>query len=295
MANYSTRLTDATLAQVHVIIKTHKERIPKIDHGEVEARLVEATRSFVDHLEDALIAAHGEEKGIRALRRFERAFPAGYQEQFDQGATVEDIELIEKAVESGDLSMNLYVRADSAGDTLNFKIYVTGKPVPLSDILPMLENMGLKVIGEVPYKVMPQDATEPVWIHDFYMEVEGGREIDMAGVREDFHDAFHRVWHGQMENDGFNKLVLHSGLTSRQVIALRAYCKYLRQARIPFSQAYMEETLVQQSPRSPPIWWSSSRPASIPPSRSGDREKTGRQVITRRASFRLLEDGGEPG
>ncbi|HMB75769.1 MAG TPA: NAD-glutamate dehydrogenase domain-containing protein, partial [Kiloniellaceae bacterium] len=196
---------------------------------------------------DSLIAARGEEKGIRALRRFERAFPAGYQEQFDQTVAVNDIALIESAIDSGDLTMNLHRRPDSAAHQLNFKIYVTGDPVPLSDILPMLENMGLKVLREVPYRITPMDVPEVVWVHDFYIEVEGSRDIDLTLVRDHFHEAFRRVWHGRMENDGFNRLVLHSGLTSRQVIVLRAYCKYLRQARIPFSQAYMEETLARNA------------------------------------------------
>ena len=75
------------------------------------------------------------------------------------------------------------------------------------------------------------------------MVTEDGTAIDLGAVKETFHDAFQRIWQGDMENDGFNKLVVRAGLTSRQVIILRGYCKYLLQARIPFSQAYMEGTL----------------------------------------------------
>src|SRR3546814_15083208 len=98
----------------------------------------------------------------------------------------------------------------------------------------MLENMGLRVIGEVPFDIDVSDRKAPVWIHDFGMCAEGKGAIDLAAVRDAFHEAFARVWHGRMENDGFNKLVLPAGLTAREVIVLRAYCKYLRQARIPF-------------------------------------------------------------
>jgi glutamate dehydrogenase len=113
----------------------------------------------------------------------------------------------------------------------------------LSDVLPMLENMGLKVIGEVPYEVRLPDLDQPVWIHDFDTVTEDGAMVDLGQVKEAFHDSFARVWRGEMENDGFNKLVLRAGLSAREVKVLRAYCKYLRQAGIPFSQAYMEETL----------------------------------------------------
>jgi glutamate dehydrogenase len=240
---FSTRLTDATLARVHFIIATRDEQIPKRDPAEVEAKLVEASRSFVDHLEQALVGALGEVRGIKALRRFERAFPASYQEAFSAETAVTDVACIEHAMETGDLAMNLYRPADAPTEILFFKIYVSGDPVPLSDILPMLENMGFRVIGEVPYKVTPVGHDKAIWIHDFDMDVVGGHEVDPAKVRDHFHDAFHRVWRRRMENDGFNKLVLNAGLTARQVVVLRAYCKYLRQARIPFSQSYMEETL----------------------------------------------------
>ena len=58
-----------------------------------------------------------------------------------------------------------------------------------------------------------------------------------------FQEAFRRVWRGEMESDEFNNLFLRAGLTWREVVVLRAYCKYLRQAGIAFSQSYMAQTL----------------------------------------------------
>ncbi|GAB4224814.1 MAG: NAD-glutamate dehydrogenase [Kiloniellaceae bacterium] len=244
-ANFSTQMSDEVLARLHVIIKTRQGKIPNVNLKKLEARLEQASRSWADLLEEALIAATGEQFGIRTLRRYERAFPPSYQRHFDASVAVEDIGHIEEAMTANDLSMNLYRRVGAPPEELHFKIYVLDKPVPLSDILPMLENMGLKVIGEVPYDVEPGDRKGPVWIHDFDMVAEGGAAIDLEAVRDAFHEAFARIWHGRMEDDGFNKLVLHAGLTAREVIMLRAYCKYLRQARIPFSQTYMEATLVR--------------------------------------------------
>src|SRR3546814_6237033 len=68
--------------------------------------------------------------------------------------------------------MNLYRPAGAPPDELRFKIYVLDRPVPLSDILPMLENMGLRVIGEVPFDIDVSDRKAPVWIHDFGMRSE---------------------------------------------------------------------------------------------------------------------------
>ncbi len=240
---FATHLTDAAHARLHVIVKTTPGAIPEVDPRALEDKLVETARSWDDHLEDALIEALGEEQGIRSLRRFARAFPAAYQDHFTAQAAVLDIARIEEALETGRLAMNLHRPIEAEEHQLHFKIYVPGDPVPLSDVLPMMENMGLKVIGEVPYRIKLPDLDRQLWIHDFDTVTEDGSVADLVHVKEAFHDTFARVWKGDMENDGFNKLVLSAGLAAREVKVLRAYCKYLRQARIPFSQTYMEETL----------------------------------------------------
>jgi glutamate dehydrogenase len=276
--NFSAQMSDEVLARLHVIVKTEPGRIPKVKLDKLEARLAEAARSWSDLLEETLIEAIGEQDGIRAHRRFERAFPPSYQQHFDSTIAVEDIHNIEEAIADDDLSMNLYRPAGAQPGELRFKVYVLDRPVPLSDILPMLENMGLKVIGEVPYDIHLPDRKAPVWLHDFDMVAEGKATIDLERVRDAFHEAFARVWHGRMEDDGFNKLVLHAGLTAREVIMLRAYCKYLRQARIPFSQAYMEATLA----RNPALTRNliDLFLARFEPSRANDAEKACARIVS---------------
>jgi glutamate dehydrogenase len=240
---FTTHLTDAVLARLHIIIKTTRGEIPEVDIPVLEQKLVEAGRSWNDRLEQALIESHGEGRGLHLLRRFAKAFPASYQEHFNEQTAVVDIARIEEALDGGDLAMNLYRPIEAEEQELRFKIYVAGEPVPLSDILPMLENMGLRVLSEIPYVVRPANASGPVWIHDFRMSTEDGLAIEPTAVKDVFHESFAKVWWGEMDNDGFNKLVLRAGLKAREVLVLRAYCKFLRQARIPFSQAYMEQTL----------------------------------------------------
>ncbi len=245
VAAFTTHLTDDVLARIHVILKTTRGEVPAVDLAALEAKLIEAGRSWSDRLRQALIEDRGEEQGLRLLRRYAQAFPSNYLGIFDERTAVFDIERIEEALNSGDLATNLYRPDDAGEDDIRFKVYVTGAPVPLSDILPMLENMGLKVISEIPYDVRPAGAKQPVWMHDFAMRINHGAAIDIAKVRDAFHDAFAKIWRGELESDGFNRLVLHAGLHAREVLVLRAYSKYLLQASIPFSQAYMEQTLSQ--------------------------------------------------
>jgi glutamate dehydrogenase len=106
--------------------------------------------------------------------------------------------------------------------------------------------MGLKVIGEVPHGIAIDGKTGAAWIQDFDLLARVATESvgpAIAEVRPRFEEAFGQIWSGEMENDGFNRLVLAAGLTARQIVILRLYAKFLRQASSTFSQAYMEQTL----------------------------------------------------
>jgi glutamate dehydrogenase len=236
-------ITESVLARLHIVVATRPGRIPNVNSEAVEARLAEVVRSWEDRLREALVASLGEADGLVLTRRYRHAFPASYQDRFAGQAAVFDIERIEEALESGGLALNLYRPAGAEPACLRFKVYGTPPAVPLSNVLPMLENMGVKVVDENPYDVTLPDGGPAVWIRDFSLVSEDGAAVDLDSVREAFHSAFECVWRGEMENDGFNKLVLRAGLVAREVTILRAYCKYLRQAQIPFSQSYMEETL----------------------------------------------------
>jgi len=243
VASSQAHITDSVLARIQIVIATKPGSIPEVDPDAVEAKLAEAARSWEDRLREALVAGYGEAEGVVLTRRYRRAFPASYQDRFAGESAVHDIARIEEALTTDGLALNLYRPADASPECLRFKVY--GKPpaVPLSDILPMLENMGVKVVDENPYDVRLSESEPPVWIRDFSLLSEDGAPVDLDAVREGFHEAFEHVWRGWMENDGFNKLVLRAGLVAREVTILRAYCKYLRQVQTPFSQSYMEQTL----------------------------------------------------
>jgi glutamate dehydrogenase len=248
VTGHHTHLTDEALARLHFHVATTPGRIPNVDPEDVERQLQDAARSWGERLGEALVEKHGEEEGLRLARRYGKAFPAAYQERFGGAGAVFDVELLERALATGNLAFDLYRPPEAGPGEIALKIYGSGGTVPLSDILPMLENMGLKVMEEMPYDVRPSESIE-VSIRDFRLMMEAitedGTPVDLAQVKAPFEEVFGRVWLGEMENDGFNRLVLQAGLVGREVTVLRAYCKYLRQARITFSQAYMERTLAR--------------------------------------------------
>ncbi|HUK60937.1 MAG TPA: NAD-glutamate dehydrogenase [Stellaceae bacterium] len=237
---FSTQLDESVLARVHFILTLPTTPVA-VDQAAIERDLAEAARSWSDQLQDALTQALGEEKGLALFRRYGAAFPSDYRERFAAAAAVADIERIEEVRAGAPLAMTLYHSLEALANELRFKIYRQGSPVPLSDILPMLEHMGLKVLAEVPYEARLADGAAPVWMQDFSLAADG--EVDLAHLKPRFEEAFAHVWGGAMESDGFNRLILLAGLDWRQVVVLRLYAKVMRQAGSTYSQAYMEDTL----------------------------------------------------
>ena len=241
--DFQAHISESILARIQFIVRT-PEGIPSdVDRDELERQLVEAARSWADALRDALIDAHGEDEGNRLYRAYCDGIPLGYQEQVPARAAVADISRIDRLARGEiDLAMSLYRALEDDGTLVCFKVGRIGQGIPLSDVLPVLENMGLRVIHERPYTFVTQDGRS-ISLHDFTMQRVDAGEIDIEKVRDNFQEAFARVWRGDAQNDGFNHLVLGAGLNWRQVTVLRACCKYLLQVGSPFSQPYMEQTL----------------------------------------------------
>ncbi|MFD7813096.1 NAD-glutamate dehydrogenase [Streptomyces sp. NPDC059785] len=243
--------TESILSRLHFVVRvpqgTELPELSDADKDRIEARLVEAARSWADGFAEALTAECGEERAAELLRRYGNAFPEGYKADHTPRAAVSDLVHLEQLQcgEGNDFELSLYEPVGAVPGERRFKIYRNGEPVSLSAVLPALNRMGVEVTDERPYELRCSDRTT-AWIYDFGLRLPatngGGDHLGDDG-RERFQEAFAATWTGQAENDGFNALVLSAGLTWRQAMVLRAYAKYLRQAGSTFSQDYMEDTL----------------------------------------------------
>jgi glutamate dehydrogenase len=235
------QIGESPLAQLHMIVRPQQgEAVAEFELPELEAQLALIVRDWRDELREQLVARHGEEAGLKLLERYGRALPAGYIEDVSPEVAATDVHHLSSLAGPEDLRLSLYRRRDGA---LRFKLYRQRSDIPLSDALPMMENMGLRVITEHPYQVDAGDGV--AYIQDFEVEPLLPAGFDVDAIDENFEEAFARIWRGEAENDGFNRLVLGAGLSWRQVAMLRAYCKYLLQVGVTFSQAYMEATLAR--------------------------------------------------
>jgi glutamate dehydrogenase len=234
------QIGESPLAQLHLIIRPKSGEKAKADTAMLEAELLRIVRNFQDELRDALVQQSGEEKGLKLANRFGRALPAAYVESVSPPIAAEDLQQADYLENNDQLRLNLYRSPDDNG--LRFKLIRLDKEIALSDALPMLENLGLRINSEHPYELNLEDGR--IVIQDFEVEPTAGT-IEVENSRARFEQAFGAVWAGEAESDGFNRLVLAAGLSWREVAVLRGYCKYQLQTGVPFSQIYMEETLVR--------------------------------------------------
>ena len=200
-------------------------------------------RNWSDLLQEALIDRLGEHEGNRLHAGYHRGFSPAYRDAFNAVTAIDDIEKMQELAGDEAMGLKFYRRLEDPDNAVRFKLFRQGTPVPLSDCLPVLEHMGFRILEEHPFEVT-RNEDDRIWLHDFYMESADGSEIELAEIRANLEEAFADVWSGAADDDPLNRLILVAGLSARETVLLRAYSRFLRQARIPFSIDYMEDALV---------------------------------------------------
>jgi glutamate dehydrogenase len=238
---FNTHFSDSVLARIHYQIRVDPKAAVDYDVAKVEQDLVAIARSWSDELKDALSEKFDESRALKCFSKYHKAFPASYTECYLPKAAIKDIEKIESLSNENSLAM-LFTQSQQQ-NTLSLKLFHYDGNIVLSDVLPILEQMGLRVIGERPHEIKFRDGSK-VWINDFDMIYTSPKLVDIEGIKDVFFDAFKKIWFGQVENDGFNRLVLEANLTWQETTLLRAYTKYFRQIGFTFSQNYIEHALI---------------------------------------------------
>jgi len=233
---------EGPMVRVHFIIGRYEGETPHVDRDMLDRAVEAIVRSWTDGLADALAAVHPQQEARVLSTRYREAFPVDYREVYPAALALSDIAIIETLNAQHPLGVELYrdIGADAAGAGL--KVLSRGRPIPLSERVPVLENMGFRVVDERTYHIQPQ-AADDVWFHDMTLESALGQPVDLAVFKGRLQDCFLAVMGGQAENDGYNALVLAAGLVWRDVALVRTLSRFLRQVRVPYSQDYMWATL----------------------------------------------------
>ncbi|HEX5083715.1 MAG TPA: NAD-glutamate dehydrogenase [Blastocatellia bacterium] len=242
-SDFEVYFSESPLVRTLILVRAKPGEIPDYDVADIERRLGATARRWEDDLKQTLVEELGEARGNELFHGFGEAFPAAYREDFAARSAVPDLERVERVLAGEPFALSLYLPVEAAPRTLRFKLVHKGKPVMLSDSLPMLESMGLKVLDERPYHLEIEGA-EPVWIHDFGL-ISESVDIDMEidELQEIFEDAFGRLFRREIEKDDFNRLVIAARMPAEEIVILRAYSKYLRQIGFPLPLRFIENTL----------------------------------------------------
>ncbi|MGN7502937.1 MAG: NAD-glutamate dehydrogenase [Alphaproteobacteria bacterium] len=249
--NYKSQIDDSSLCRVLYTIHHKKRNAPKFDNCEIERKLQEVGKLWRERLTQTLLdnTIYEESYVVELIARYGEAFPMPYRDQYSLMESIADIAKLEEARKSEDIAVDLYWQPeeDKTPAGWGVKIYSHDKPIALSDMLPIVENAGLRIISEHPVRVRPKDGSKKTyWIHDLTMEPtdpELLKETAVYTAKAKTEEALHKLWSGEMENDTLNKLLVSANMDWRDVSILRCYVRYLKQARFPYSQEYIESAI----------------------------------------------------
>jgi glutamate dehydrogenase len=242
--SFSTLFTDSMLARIHYMVRVPRDLHFRIDARGIEKRLVEVGMSWRHELYQALVNYFGEAEGCVYFNRYRNAFLASYRESFSPKVAVFDIEQVEALSDTNRLNMNFFKPLDRDDTIYRFKVYQRDHTIPLSDALPILENMGFRVIGERPHRIDLSNG-KSAWINDFDLVYQLDKAFDVEVVKDTFQAAFAAVWLDVAENDGFNRLVLQADISWHMVRVFRVYARYLSLTNFTLSSIYIAETLTR--------------------------------------------------
>ncbi|MFE5480080.1 NAD-glutamate dehydrogenase [Nocardia sp. NPDC056541] len=261
--DYSARVSESELASVYFTVMMPAEATGEAgpDTSEdnrlrLQGLLNAASHTWDDRIGDAVASSTVLDPAV--VKRYSEALPESYKEDFAPARALADIVRLERLTEGG-IRQHLYRRPEAEPGSWRFSLYIAGSGVSLSQVLPVLQSLGVEVVDERPYQLEHEGGTER-WIYDFGLQARPellrnalGGDLDAAlleapgqldALRTRFTDAFEAVWYDRAEADGLNELVLRAGLPWRSVAILRAYAKYLQQAGFPYSQVNIARVLL---------------------------------------------------
>ena len=233
---FNTTFSESVHTRVQFIIRLGKHPV-QVTQETLQASAFDLMVSWEEGLAQKLIDSLGAREGGQWAKRFIPQIPAGFREEVDLDRALIDLRHLDELNEDNPLAVSLF--QDLAQQTLHLKLYHLGRAIPLSEALPMMEHLGVRVIEDQTYA-----ARDKSWfIHDFRLELPF-EHAPLSDWRDMWQQAFLAVWHGQTESDAFNGLVIHGGIPWRDIALLRSLASYIKQIGFELSQPWIAGTLV---------------------------------------------------
>jgi glutamate dehydrogenase len=249
-------LPESALVRAHYIVARRPldeaERRPEPDRASLEYGVGAIVRTWIDALSEQLALNYDRARAKDLLFRYRDAFSAGYRGRYSPAAAIADIRVIEGLSAERPLAVDFHALPvaphDEEANNVGLKVLSYNRPLPLSERVPVLENMGFRVVEERTSEINPASSEiGTAFLHDMVLERADGGAVDLRRLKAALEACFLVVMTGAAEDDGYNALVLGAGLYWRDVALVRAISRFLRQVQVPFSQDYMWKTLYRHA------------------------------------------------
>ena len=237
--DYEVYLSSSSLARLFFRIRlTNPNDVPTTDYQALEKQMQRVTRSWVESTAAAIEAWKPGAEGRRLASAWADASSAAYRADYTVEQAIEDIVILESL--SGKKPAAIKVEAGEA-NTTRLKTYLSA-PHTLTELLPVMQNMGLVVVDQKPYEFKPEDGEEYGYLYDFGVEFPEG--VDPNAVASLYEDALNAYLLGERESDTLDRLILSEGLTWQDVRLFRALNHYLIQLGLGYTPSFMSNTLL---------------------------------------------------
>ncbi|MBT8461945.1 MAG: NAD-glutamate dehydrogenase, partial [Gemmatimonadetes bacterium] len=268
--NYHLALGEGEQARLHFHVAADPDAIAAVDLVALQARVSEAIRSWQEKTRVALEDLVEPDRALELSRRYGAAFSPQYVATTEVRTAVRDIEVLEQ-VRLGGVSRVTLIELDPPVESRYWlTAFDRGESHDLSDVMPVLENFGFRVVRAEAHEVCVEEGEAPLTIHGFLVDVPPEWRVDRASVEPRVEDALRAVQAGWAENLHVNRLILSAGLSWRQVALLKAYGAYAFRIGAVSSRLGLRRPLVAYPEAARLLWECFS--VQFDPTLEGDRE-----------------------
>lgn len=243
-------LNDNYLAQWHFIVEKGEVLKTKIDTLKLVATIEAKTQSWQENLSSLIYQNWSAGKAHQLVKKYSNGFSKSYREHFCASETINAINCLEQLGEEYPFQFQITSETSALKNRVKLNIYSFSQSIALSDSIPILENFSFRPLDEFSFKIKSDDdltskkTTSITDLYSYTLEYPQQCKVNINNIKANIEDALLQVWQGDIENDGYNKLLLSANVNIRQIVIIRAYGKYLRQLGLGYSEEYFQQALI---------------------------------------------------
>jgi glutamate dehydrogenase len=239
--DYRLSLGESGDARIHFTVWPDGE-FPDVSTDDLELEVYRLTRTWEDRVFDILAERVGEREARRLIDEHADRFPPYYQTSTPLPEAATAIVNVDRLLASDDsMAVAVYNEVNSEESLSRVAVYSKDGKRDLSAMLPLVEDLGLTVVEEVPTRLSAD--RDGLFLHDFGVLGPDGAALDISACSDRVSETLTAALTGALDSDKLHRLVVVANLDHRQVNVLRAYRSYWQLVTPAYTKEYMAETL----------------------------------------------------